>query len=126
MKVKAIPPSALHVREVDPPVCSAIPWCSPSFLGRLHQLEHIPLLLELVPPQAVGPAGSLGHPWYLQVLPVEGTAAGDDFVEAAAGDDLGEAASGDDVGEAAAGGDLGEAAAGNDLGEASAPVGTLK
>ena len=95
---------------------------------RLLQLEHIPPMLEHIPRQAVGLAGSLGHPRlkHLLVLPVQRTAAGDDFGEAAAGDDLGEAAAGDDVGEAAAGGDLGEAAAGDDLGEASAAVGTLE
>ena len=69
----------------------------------LLQLEHIPPLLEHIPRQAVGPAGSLGHPRlkHLLVLPVQRTAAGDD--------------------------DLGKAfAACVDLSEASAAVGALK
>ena len=82
----------LHVQEVDPAGCEGVGV-------RLHQLEHIPLLLELVPPQAVGPAGSLGLK-HLLVLPVQ---------RAAAGDDLGKAF-----------------AAGVDLSEASAAVGALK
>ena len=66
---------------------------------RLLQLEHIPPLLEHIPRQAVGPAGSLGLK-HLLVLPVQ---------RAAAGDDLGKAF-----------------AAGVDLSEASAAVGALK
>ena len=67
---------------------------------RLLQLEHIPPMLEHIPRQVVGPAGSLGHPWHLLVLLVQRTAAGDDIGEAST--------------------------AGVDLSEASAAVGTLK
>ena len=61
---------------------------------RLLQLEHIPPMLEHIPRQAVGPAGSLGHPRlkHLLVLPVQRAAAGDDLGKAfAAGVDLSEA-----------------------------------